>query len=170
MEGTLRQVDATTGVVTDRGTPCGSGASNGDDLLLAGGADPTQATWYSDGSRVESNDPDLSLPSDGASAAASSGEEVFLAPHTGGRVTVRELGSGTLQRSIVLDGFAGWQWGLVVISGQILIVDDGRVEGDGERTAPTLRRFDARTGAAGTSVTLDLPVGMTPHGLACSGG
>ena len=98
------------------------------------------------------------------------GTEFYGAWHSTERLEVVNLDDG-LHRTLPLQGFDTWVWGVAAIDGKVLVLDDGRADNSGD---VSVWYFDAATGEQTHRVTVsgdeDTGLGGWQAGLWCSPG
>jgi len=94
------------------------------------------------------------------------GTEFYGAWHSTHMLEVVNLDNG-LHRSLRLEGFNTWVWGVAAIDGKVLVLDDGRADNSDD---VSVWHFDAATGEELDRVTVHERSVFSPAGLWCSPG
>jgi hypothetical protein len=79
------------------------------------------------------------------------------------RTNVYDSSTGEIANAVALENFSGWIWGMDVIDGTLLVLGDGRDDGQG----PHIAAFDLLTGDAIPDTTLILSEPGLVRGLSC---
>lgn len=166
----LTSLSLTTGVLAPGDVECSGVASDGTNLLVIDSASPLGSVYSSPSEvSVDAARPESSFSMLGGSRAATDG--TFWYSTTPGGVGVRRhdiAEGGIFAGTLAFDGFDGVVWGLALLDGNFLVLDDGRSAASDTWSTPSVRAFDATTGKAGTVTPLSLR-GASARGLWCTG-
>jgi hypothetical protein len=95
------------------------------------------------------------------------GGEVFAAWHSTDTIDVHDVNTGELLRSIPLEGWDTWVWGMSVTDGELHLSNHFVDDSEAPRDAQPIVSFDPVTGARLNEVRIS--VFPTVYGFAASG-
>jgi hypothetical protein len=98
------------------------------------------------------------------------GDEAYCAWHSTNVVDVVSMIDGSLIRTIPLEDYDTWVWGVSVAGGRLFLIDDGRGDYPDEGRGVHIVSFDPVTGERRGDVTIDVfpdQFMIWPSGLWC---